>query len=145
MNKQRVNAEIKAEYERHYQALKDLRAKQSDIRLRDQRSNQDRYKARKDLLDKTGRWLQENAILKVGDIIQVTGSRAGKYRTIIEFTSNGVIGNVSSLRRVKKPNGSFIRMWKTNSLGVTEQGMNKITHILREDKFIPIKDLMNGC
>ena len=142
MNKQQIKDAIAAEKKRHAETMKDLTSKLRVFELEDEARNRAAYKDRKQLLEKTGDWLNKAQVLKVGDLVQVTGSRAGKYRVVVGFTYYGIIGKVARQLREKQPNGSIQLVWKTSALKVTEQGLNKITHIFRDGKFIPVKDLM---
>lgn len=145
MNKQQIKEAIEAENKRHADTIKDLTSKLRVFQMEDEARNRAAYKDRKQLLEKTGDWLNKAQVLKVGDLVQVTGSKAGKYRVVVGFTYYGIIGKVASQRREKQPDGLNTLVWKTSALKVTEQGMNKITHIFRDGKFVPVKDLMEAA
>lgn len=144
MNKQQLKDAIAAEKKRHAETMKDLTSKLRVFELEDEARNRAAYKDRKQLLDKTGEWLNKAQVLKVGDLVQVTGSRAGKYRVVVGFTYGGIIGMVANERRTKQSDGTYVKHWSASISQVTEQGLNKITHIFREGKFVPVKDLMQS-
>jgi hypothetical protein len=139
MNKSEIKNAIVAEKKRHADAMKYLESKLRSIEY-DERVNRSKaYEKKKELLDETGKWLQDK--LKVGDWIQVTESRAGKWREVLAITNGVVIGAVLNFRRVRTPEGVKVNLEKSLS-HVTEQGMNKITHVYRDGKFVAVKDLM---
>lgn len=144
MNKQELKDAIIAERKRHDETMKDLTSKLRVFEMEDARRASAEYAERKKLLDATGNWLNKNKILKVGDLVQVTGSRAGKYRVIAGFTYYGVIGKVATERKEKQMDGTIQNVWSTSALQVTEQGLNKITHIYRKGQFVPVKELMQA-
>lgn len=51
---------------------------------------------------------------------------------------------VAIQHREKQLDGTVKYVWSTSALTVTEQGLNKITHIFREGKFVPVKELMQA-
>ncbi len=142
MNKQQLKDAIAAEKKRHTDVIKDLTSKLRVIELEDEVRARAAYKDRKKLLETTGDWLNKNNILKVGDLVQVTGSKAGKYRVVVGFTYYGIIGKVATQKREKQMDGTIQLVWSTSALKVTEQGLNKITHIFRYGQFVSVKDLM---
>ena len=145
MNKQELKDAIEAEKKRHAEAMKDLTSRLRVFQMEDEARNRAVYKDRKELLKKTGDWLNKAQVLKVGDLVQVTGSRAGKYRVVEGFTYYGIIGKVAVERREKQMDGTIKKVWSTSALQVTEQGRNKITHIYRSGQFVPVKDLMEAA
>lgn len=145
MNKQQLKDAITAEKKRHEEVIKDLSSKLRVIQIEEEARNRAVYKDRKELLEKTGDWLNKARALKVGDLVQVTGSKAGKYRVIAGFTYYGIIGKVATERREKQADGTFQKVWSTSALKVTEQGLNKITHIFRAGTFVHVKDLMEAA
>ncbi len=144
MNKQELKDAIAAEKKRHNETIKDLTSKLRVFEMEDARRASAAYADRKKSLEATGEWLAKNRILKVGDLVQVTGSRAGKYRVVAGFTYYGIIGKVAVERKEKQMDGTVKKVWSTSALQVTEQGLNKITHIYRKGAFVPVKDLMNS-
>jgi hypothetical protein len=145
MNKQQLKDAIAAEKKRHTETMKDLTSKLRVFELEDEARNRAAYKDRKKLLDKTGEWLNKTQVLKVGDLVQVTGSRAGKYRVVKGFTYGGIIGMVANERRTKQFDGTYVKHWSASIGQVTEQGYNKITHIFRDGNFVPVKELMEAA
>lgn len=139
MNKTELKVAIAAENNRHAEVLKDLQAKLRAIEFEESARSKDAYKERKAFLEESGEWLQDK--IKVGDWVQVTGSRAGKYREVIAVNFGAIIGAVLNERRVRTPEGIKTE-WRKSALTVTEQGMNKITHIYKDGKFVPVKELM---
>lgn len=144
MNKQELKDAIAAEKKRHNETIKDLTSKLRVYELEDSRRASAAYYNRKKSLEATGEWLARNRILKVGDLVQVTGSTAGKYRVVAGFTYYGIIGKVARQHREKQMDGTVQLVWSTSALRVTEQGLNKITHIYHTGKFVPVKDLMDA-
>lgn len=140
MNKSEIKAAIEAENKRHEEVIKELNSKLRVIQMEEESRARKTYYDRKELLEQTGKWLSENKIIQVGDIVQVTGSKAGKHREVIACQSWGIIGTVVGQYRVKTPEGIRLE-WRKFHGKVTEQGYNKITHIYRCDKFVPIKEL----
>ena len=141
MNKAELNAAIAAENKRHAEVLKDLRAKLRVIEFEESVRIKDVYKERKAFLEESGEWLSKNKIIQVGDIVEVIGSKAGKHREVVASECWGIIGTVISQYRVKTPEGIKLE-WRKDHDKVTEQGYNKITKIMRDGKFISVKDLM---
>lgn len=142
MNKKEIQEAIAAEKARHEAVMKDLQSKFRVIQMEEESHNRAAYEERKKLLNATGDWLKKNNILKIGDLIQVTGSKAGKYRSIVGITPYCVIGRVASQKRERQMDGSVKLVWAADVSKVTEQGLNKITHIFRNGKFVHVKDLM---
>lgn len=141
MNKSEIKNAIVAEKKRHADAMKYLESKLRSIEY-DERVNRSKaYEKKKELLDKTGKWLQDK--LKVGDWIQITGSRAGNYREVLAVTNGVVIGAVLNLRKVRTPEGVKVKFEKSISQ-VTEQGLNKVVRVYRDGKFVAVKDLMEA-
>jgi hypothetical protein len=139
MNKTELKAAIAAENKRHSEAMKYLESKLRSIEY-DERVNRSKaYEKKKELLDETGKWLQDK--LKVGDWIQITGSRAGKYREVLAITNGVVIGAVLNERRTRTSEGVKSKLEKSVSQ-VTEQGLNKVLRIYRDGKFVLVKELM---
>lgn len=141
MNKKQILEAMEAQEYLHKKAMGDLRFKLKILEHEESEKSQEAYAARKDLLDNTGDWLVVNQILKVGDIIQVTGSRAGKYRKITAIQGNHVIGNVVRLGKAFSEQGVS---WMVEVDKVTTQGMNKVTHIFLNGSLCAVKDLMNA-
>ena len=139
MNKAEIKAAIAAENNRHAEVLNELSSKLRVIELEEYSRNRDAYKEKKAFLENSGKWLQDK--IKVGDWVQVTGSRAGKYREVIAVNFGSIIGAVLNERRSRTPNG-IKTQWKKSAITVTEQGMNKITHVYRDNKFVSVKQLM---
>jgi hypothetical protein len=141
MNKSEIKNAIVAEKKRHAEAMKYLESKLRSIEY-DERVNRSKaYEKKKELLDKTGKWLQDK--LKVGDWIQITGSRAGNYREVIAVTNGVVIGAVLNLRKVRTSEGVKVKFEKSISQ-VTEQGLNKVVRVYRDGKFVAVKYLMEA-
>jgi hypothetical protein len=141
MNKSEIKAAIEAENKRHEEAIKELNSKLRVIQMEEESRARKTYYDRKELLERTGKWLSENKIIQVGDIVQVTGSKAGKYREVVACQGWGIVGNVISQCRVRTADGVRLE-WRKYAAKVTEQGYNKITHIYRDNKFVPVKELM---
>lgn len=145
MNKQQLKDAIAAEKKRHAETMKDLTSKLRVFEMEDEARNRAAYKDRKALLEKTGEWLNKAQVLRVGDLVQVTGSRAGKYRVVAGFTYGGILGKVAVERKEKQMDGAIKKVWSASIRQVTEQGYNKVTHIFREGKFVPVKELMEAA
>lgn len=139
MNKAELKAAIVEEKKRHAEVLKGLESKLRVIEMEEESRNREAYAKRKALLAETGHWLKDK--LTVGDWVQVTGSRAGTYRRVAAVNAWGIVGNVITPKRVRTPEGIQLR-WSIDHGKVTEQGFNKITHLYRDGKFVPVKELM---
>ena len=144
MNKQQIKEAIDAENKRHEEVIKDLTSKLRVIQMEEEARNRVAYKDRKQLLERTGEWLASNKIIQIGDIVQVTGSKAGKYREVVACHGWGIVGTVIGQCRVRTADGIRLE-WRKYAAKVTEQGYNKITHIFCDGKFIPVKDLMEAA
>lgn len=141
MNKSEIKAAIEAENKRHEEVIKELNSKLRVIQMEEEAQSRKTYYDRKELLERTGKWLAENKIIQVGDIVQVTGSKAGKHREVVACQGWGIIGTVIGQYRVKTADGVRLE-WRKYAAKVTEQGYNKITHVYRDNKFVPVKELM---
>lgn len=139
MTKAEILAAMQVERTRHTAVMASLQGQLRLIEMEEEARSRESYKQRKALLEETGEWLKDKLV--VGDWVQVTGSRAGKYRCVVAVNSYGIIGTVITQRRIRTPEG--IKVQWVNDLGkVTEQGFNKITHFYRDGKFVPVKELM---
>lgn len=141
MTKTEIKAAIAAEEKRHSEVMKELQSKLRVIEMEEAAQARDAYQERKELLEQTGDWIKDKLV--VGDWVQVTGSRAGKYRRVAAINKWGIIGNVINQKRVRSPEGIRV-VWSQDIGKVTEQGFNKITHIYRDGKFVAVKDLMEA-
>lgn len=141
MNKSELKAAIAAENKRHAEVLKELESKLRVIEMEEEARSRQSYYNRKELLETTGEWLSKNKIIQVGDIVEVIGSKAGKHREVVTCQRWCIIGTVIGQYRVKTPEGIKLE-WRKDHGKVTEQGYNKITKIMRDGKFISVKDLM---
>lgn len=139
MNKAELKAAIAEEKKRHAEVIKGLESKLRVIEMEESARSRDAYAKKKAMLEKSGEWLQTR--LKPGDWVQVTGSRAGKYREVIAVNYGAIIGAVLHQQRVRTPEGIKTVMRKS-ALRVTEQGLNKITHVYRNGEFIGVDVLM---
>lgn len=141
MNKQQLKDAIAAEQKRHADVMKDLTSKLRVFELEESARTRKSYEDRKELLEKTGVWLNKSQVLKVGDLVQVTGSRAGKYRQIVAINKWSIVGIVVHQKRTRTPNGPVLS-WVKDVSKVTDQGFNKVTHVFRDGEFIHVKVLM---
>lgn len=141
MNKSEIKAAIEAENKRHKEVIKELTSKLRVIQMEEEAQSRKTYYERKELLDRTGEWLAENKIIQIGDIVQVTGSKAGKYREVVACQGWGIVGTVIGQYRVRTADGVRLE-WRKHAAKVTEQGYNKITHVYRDNKFVTVKELM---
>jgi hypothetical protein len=139
MNKSEIKNAIVAENKRHVEAMKYLESKLKSIEYDERVNRQKAYEKKKELLNETGKWLQDK--LKVGDWIQITGSRAGIYREVLAVNNGVVIGAVLNVRRTRTSEGVKVNLEKSISQ-VTEQGLNKVLCIYRDGTFVSVKDLM---
>lgn len=139
MNKVEILAAMQVERARHTALMATLQGQLRLIEMEEESRNRKAYAERKALLEETGHWLKDK--LSVGDWVQVTGSRAGKYRSIVAINGYGIVGSIIYQRRVRTPEGIKVQ-WAKDVAKVTEQGFNKITHLYRDGKFVPVKELM---
>lgn len=138
----RTAKEITEDIARHEAQLAKLRSELSIAQSRERKSGAESYAKRKAMLKSTGDWLYKHNVLCVGDIVKVTGSRAGSHRRVVALTYYGIVGNVMYQQRIKQEDGTYALKWTISASSVTEQGLNKITHILRGNEFVPVKILM---
>lgn len=141
MNKTEIKAAIEAENKRHEEVMKELNSKLRVLQMEEEARSRKSYNDRKELLNRTGQWLFENKIIRVGDIVKVTGSKAGNYREVVACWNWGIAGTVIGQYKVKTDKGIRLE-WRKFASKVTEQGYNKITHIYIDNKFVPVKELM---
>jgi len=139
MTKAEILAAMQVERTRHTAAMASLQGQLRLIEMEEEARSRESYKQRKALLEETGEWLKDKLV--VGDWVQVTGSRAGKYRCVVAVNNYGIIGTVITQRRIRTPEGIKVQ-WVKDLGKVTEQGFNKITHFYRDGKFVPVKELM---
>ena len=139
MNKSEIKNAIAAEKKRHADAMKYLESKLKAIVNYENEARLKAYKQRKAMLENGGNWLQDK--IKVGDIVQVTGSKAGQFREVIAVDKGFIVGVVIFQRKIRTTDGVKID-WGKNISKVTEHGMNKITHLYRDGNFVRVKDLM---
>lgn len=142
MSKAEIKSAIAAEQKRSSEVIKDLTSKLRVIQMEEEARSRLAYKNRKKMLDQTGEWLNKSQVLKVGDLVQVTGSKAGKYRVVAGFTSYGIIGRVARQIREKQMDGTTQLAWTSTTGQVTDQMFNKITHIFRKGTFVSVQELM---
>jgi len=139
MTKAEILAAMQVERTRHTAAMASLQGQLRLIEMEEEARSRESYKQRKALLEETGEWLKDKLV--VGDWVQVTGSRAGKYRCVVAVNNYGIIGTVITQKRIRTPEGIKVQ-WVKDLGKVTEQGFNKITHFYRDGKFVPVKELM---
>jgi hypothetical protein len=144
MNSKKIIDAIAAERQKYEKNVKELTLQLRVFQLEEQVKKEKAYESRKENLNITGNWLKEKQIIRIGDLVKVTGSRAGPYRQIAAILNDRIVGNVAVLKREKKQDGTYIQFWSTKHFKVTEQGFNKITHIFRSGKFVPVKELMEN-
>lgn len=126
--------------------LKCLFLELSNLKQAMQKSNQSSYKKRKELLEESSKVFEN--ILKPGDYVKVTGSRASPYREIKEIlpgsvnTWGGWIPGslVSATCRFNHRTNSIIN---TNAYDIITCGTNKITAVLRNGKWVTAKEILN--
>jgi hypothetical protein len=139
MTKAEILAAMQVERTRHSAAMATLHGQLRLIEMEEESRNREAYKQRKALLKETGEWVKDK--LAVGDWVQVTGSRAGAYRRVVAINAWGIVGTVIERKRIRTAEGAQLK-WVIDHGKVTEQGFNKITHLYREEQFVPVKELM---
>lgn len=119
MNKKEILSEIEKTKQR-LEELYVMFVQQSRV---ERTSNSGAYHKKKKLLDEASElWKQT---LEPGDIVKVTGSRAGSYRRVKEIDNYGLIGSVVIIRNGK--------VQRDDSYNIITCGLNKITAKLKED------------
>lgn len=116
----------------------------SEVRQANTKEKSDSYEKRKALLEETSKIFEK--LVKEGDYVKVTGSRAGSYRMVKEIAPGSynhwggwmpgeLIGATCAFNdRTKK-------ITKVYQYNIITCGTNKITAILRDDKWITAKEI----
>jgi hypothetical protein len=129
-SKKEIQAEIamtKAKLELLYEELRTAQMKL-------ERDNRNSYQTRKAMLEETAVLFAK--LLKPGDFVKVTGSRASPYRKIAKLYGSSFVGAVC-------------RFSKTNAVSVDETdfitcGLNKITAVFLNDKWMSAKEFLDN-
>lgn len=102
------------------------------LRSEQSRKNASAYQREKALDKRRGEWVKEN--LKIGDIIKVKGSRIKYPREVVQINRYDIVVQTVNISKT----GEIKRTYTT-----TEHIFEKVTHIFKDNNFIPIKDLLN--
>lgn len=116
--------------------LKSLRSKRRLLQMEKSRKSSTSYQKRKARLEETGEWLEK--ILKIGDIVKVTGSRSSPWRRVIAVNPPNFIGN-PIIKRRRRDTEEYIDVSKAITTGI-----NKITHMMYNDVAEKTEDLMEN-
>jgi hypothetical protein len=131
----RTEKEILTEIEQTKTLLKKLQLELDAVKLAKSKENANSYEKRKKLLEEASVIFAK--ILKPGDYVKVTGSRAGAYREVKEISKHTLIGATCTFNsRV----GSIARV---NSYDIITCGTNKITAVLRDGNWVTAKEIVS--
>jgi hypothetical protein len=133
--------------------LVDLREELRNWERKQSRKKSDTYKNRKAMLEKSAPLMED--LVEVGDLIEVTGSRAGKWRRVVKLTkgrewrpgkwSCGTVhGHVvyNKRQRTFDEQGGWENVTVEDTTKITDHGTNKIVAVKKNGKWIKAKDLV---
>lgn len=130
----RTEKEILADINEANTKIKDLQVELDSVRQKKRDSSSSSYERQKAILEDAAPVFAK--ILKPGDYVKVTGSRAGPYREIKEITQSQLIGATCTFN---KRTGSIGRV---NAYDIITCGTNKITAVLRDGKWVTAKEIL---
>lgn len=134
----RSEKEIRSDIDFHQIKIKTFEQELRAVQNAKSKNNRNSYKARKDLLDYTSFIFE--SILKPGDLVKVTGSRASAYRQVKEIVTNnwGCSTLASNPCYLNPYTGGIIRI-DTNT--VICCGTNKIIAVVQDGKWVTAQEL----
>lgn len=137
----RTEQEIRKDIDFHNEQLRLLQAELAQVRTRKSNSSRDSYRSRKKMLDYTSELFEK--MLKPGDIVKVTGSRATPIRQVKEIVPSkwGCGTLVGAACYVNPHSGAITRVDEFN---IIRCGTNKITAVAQEGRWVTAKELANG-
>lgn len=132
--------------------LVDLREELRNWERKESRAKSDAYRKRKALLDQTAPIFEE--MVEVGDLIEVTGSRAGKWRRVVKLIKGRtygdkwhcgtVFGHSVYTKKVRKPDGTVVPQMAEDVTKITDHGTNKIVAVYKGGRWIYAKELVDN-
>lgn len=131
----RTVKEILAEIEETNARLKSLYSELSLAKSKKSDASSNSYEKRKAMLEEAASVFVK--ILKPGDYVKVTGSRASPYREVKEINQYELIGATCTFN---KRTGSITRVGKYD---IITCGTNKITAVLRDGKWVTAKEILS--
>lgn len=137
----RTEQEIRKDIDFHNEQLRLLQAELAQVRTRKSNSSRDSYRSRKKMLDYTSELFEK--MLKPGDIVKVTGSRASPYRQVKEIVPSkwGCGSLVGATCYIHPLSGKITRIDEHNLITC---GTNKITAVAQEGRWVTAKELADG-
>lgn len=129
----RSSNDILIEIKETERKLAELNAELLKARQSKSRSSSESYEKRKKLLEESGKIFEQ--ILSPGDFVKVTGSKASSYRKVIYIEKGNLLGATCSF------NGTKLK--SISEFNLIECGTNKITAVLRDDKWLTAKELVD--
>ena len=132
----RTVKEIIAEIDELNARLSALHIELSNANLSKRSHSSDSYKKRKAVLDQAAPIFAK--MLKPGDYVKVTGTRASPYREVKEINEHELIGATCTFNN---RTGSIA---KVNSYEIISCGTNKIIAVLRNGEWVPAKKILEG-
>lgn len=130
----RTIKEILAEIEETNALLKSLYSELASAKSKKSNASSSSYEKRKAILEDAAPIFAK--ILKPGDYVKVTGTRSSPYRQIKEINKYELIGATCAFN---KCTGSIS---KVNEYDIITCGINKITSVLRNDKWVTAKEIL---
>lgn len=128
--------EIFAEIEETNLRLKSLYSELASVKSKKSDASSNSYEKRKAILEEAA--LVFAKMLKPGDYVKVTGTRASPYREIKEINQYHLIGATCTFN---KRTGSIA---KVNAYDIITCGTNKITAVLRNGKWVTAKEILES-
>jgi restriction endonuclease S subunit len=121
-----------------------LRKELSQLEREKRKSRSDSYKKKKELLTKSAPLFME--ILEVGDVVEVTGSRAGKYRRVVKIQNGpygGRIWGYVIYQKRSKVDGKWVLKFVEDTTKITDHMATKILAVKKEDGWITAKEIVD--
>lgn len=130
----RTVKEILSEIEETNTRLKSLYSELASAKSKKSNASSSSYEKRKAILEDAAPVFAK--ILKPGDYVKVTGTRASPYREIKEINEYELIGATCTFN---KRTGSIA---KVSAYNIITCGTNKITAVLRDGKWVTVKEIL---
>jgi hypothetical protein len=131
----RTEKEIFLDIEQLNNQLKILQRELENIKAKSRNASSDSYKKRKEMLDSAADIFAK--ILKPGDFVKVTGSRAGSFREVQEISSSTLIGATCNFSNRTQS------ITRVNKFDIITCGTNKITAVLRDGKWVTAREILS--
>jgi hypothetical protein len=131
----RAVKEILSEIKETNTHLKSLYSELASVKSKKSDTSSNSYKKRKAILDEAAPVFAK--ILKPGDYVKVTGSRASPYREVKEINEYHLIGSTCTFN---ERTGSIGRV---NAYDIITCGTNRIVAFLRNGKWVTAKEIIS--